>query len=202
MAMPPTARGPDSVPESLPTETEPGEDPVPQVIEMLYRIEAGNLSRYFGRYLRGHGYERRHDRVHDEASDYVHEAFARLVRSMSAQPILQPHRYLRRIARHLLFERSRRLRRQPCLPDVPLPADLEPSCPPEQSHRLEYDDMLRAYRRALDELPAKTREVFLLHRIDELAYSEIGQRLGISIPTVQYHMARALAHIDAVLGQE
>lgn len=200
MAMPPGARGPGSVSEPLPTGPEPGKDPAPQIIETLYRIEAGNLSRYFGRNLRGHG--RQHDRGHDEASDYVHEVFARLIRTMSAQPILQPHRYLRRIARHLLFERSRRLRQQPCLLDVPLSVDLEPACPPEQSHRLEYDDMLRAYRRALDELPAKTREVFLLHRIDELAYREIGQRLGISIPTVQYHMARALAHIDAVLGQE
>lgn len=196
MTMPPGARRPGFISEPCVARPEADQDSTPQVIETLYRIEAGNLTRYFGRNLRGH------DRGHDDASDYVHEVFARLVRSMSAQPILQPHRYLRRIARHLLFERSRRLRQQPCLLDGALSVDLEPSCPPEQSHRLEYDDMLRAYRQALDELPAKTREVFLLHRIDELAYREIGQRLGISIPTVQYHMARALAHIDAVLGQE
>lgn len=196
MAMPPTERGtkrdPISVAEDLPSPHEAGGYDAPRVIETIYRNEAGNLTRYFGRNLRGH----------DEAADYVHEVFARLVRTMSAQPILQPHRYLRRIARNLLFERTRRLRQQPRFIDMPLSADLEPSVAPEQSHRLDYNDMLRAYRQALDELPAKTREVFLLHRVDELAYREIGQRLGISIPTVQYHMARALAHIDAALGQE
>ena len=48
----------------------------------------------------------------------------------------------------------------------------------------------------------KTRKVFLLHRVEELTYKEIGERLGVSIPTVQYHVARALAHLDAALGQE
>jgi RNA polymerase sigma-70 factor (ECF subfamily) len=38
--------------------------------------------------------------------------------------------------------------------------------------------------------------------VEELSYKEIGGLLGISVPTVQYHMARALAHIDAALGQE
>src|SRR3546814_10902814 len=65
----------------------------------------------------------------------------------------------------------------------------------------DLEDVMRAYRRALAELPDRTREVFLLHRVDELAYREIGEKLGISIPTVQYHVARALAHIDAPLAR-
>lgn len=196
MAMPPTERGtrPDAkaASETLTTAQQVAGADTPGVIETMYRAEAGNLTRYFGRNLRGH----------DEAADYVHEAFARLVRIMSAQPILQPHRYLRRIARNLLFERGRRLRHSPSFLDGQVLEGPETATAPQQSHRLEYDDMARAYRQALNELPAKTKEVFLLHRVDELAYREIGQRLGISIPTVQYHMARALAHIDAALGQE
>jgi RNA polymerase sigma-70 factor (ECF subfamily) len=38
--------------------------------------------------------------------------------------------------------------------------------------------------------------------VDELTYREIAESMGISIPTVQYHVARALAHIDAALEQE
>src|SRR3546814_807043 len=78
----------------------------------------------------------------------------------------------------------------------------EPAVSPDQHHGIEAEDVMRAYRRALAELPDRTREVFLLHRVDELAYREIGEKLGISIPTVQYHVARALAHIDAALERE
>jgi RNA polymerase sigma factor (sigma-70 family) len=77
----------------------------------------------------------------------------------------------------------------------------EHAMPPDQGDRLEVADVMRIYRRALSELPDKTREV-LLHRVEELPYREIGERLGLSIPTVQYHVARALAHIDAALEQE
>jgi RNA polymerase sigma-70 factor (ECF subfamily) len=34
-----------------------------------------------------------------------------------------------------------------------------------------------------------------MHRVDEMPYRKIAEILGISIPTVEYHMARALAHL-------
>jgi RNA polymerase sigma factor (sigma-70 family) len=161
-------------------------------LETMYRSEARGLSAYFGRRLRGD----------DEASDYVHEVFARLARHMSQHSILDPRHYLRKIARNLLFERTRRLRTRASWQAIPMDPEHEPSVQPDQSFRIELDDVLKAYRRVLAELPDKTRQVFLLHRVDELTYKEIGEQLGVSIPTVQYHVARALAHIDAALGQE
>ena len=41
---------------------------------------------------------------------------------------------------------------------------------------------------AIDHLPEKCREIFLLCRFEELRYSEIAQRLGISIKTVEMQM--------------
>lgn len=161
-------------------------------LESVYRSEAKGLSAYFGQRLRGD----------DEAADYVHETFARLARHMSRQAILNPRHYLRTIARNLLFERTRRLRTRVAWLAVPLAPEHEPATPPDQSFRIEADDLARTYRRLLGELPDRTRDVFLLHRVDELTYKEIGKRLGIGVPTVQYHVARALAHIDAALGRE
>lgn len=178
----------DANPDGLET----SDDRNRSALETMYRREANGLSAYFGRRLRGD----------DEASDYVHEVFARLARHMSRHAILDPRHYLRRIARNLLFERTRRLRTRPSWQAIPMAPEHEPSVQPDQSFRIELDDMLKTYRRLLDELPARTREVFLLHRVEELTYKEIGERLGISIPTVQYHVARALAHLDAALGQE
>lgn len=164
----------------------------PGLLEVMYRAEAGKLSAYFHRRLRGD----------DEPSDYVQEVFARLARHMPQGIIRQPHHYLRRIAQNLLFERSRRLKTRVMFNYVPISPALEPSVLPDQEQGLEMDDIMTIYRRALDALPARTRDVFVLHRVDELTYKEIGERLGIAIPTVQYHVARALAHLDAALGQE
>lgn len=47
-------------------------------------------------------------------------------------------------------------------------------------------------RRALAKLEPRTREVFLLHRLDGLTYGEIAERLGISAEAVERHIADAL----------
>lgn len=45
----------------------------------------------------------------------------------------------------------------------------------------------------IDRLPAETRRVFLLSRVEELKYEEIALRLGISVNTVKYHVKQALS---------
>lgn len=52
-----------------------------------------------------------------------------------------------------------------------------------------------AYQCAFDALPPRTRQVFLLHRMDDLSYAEIAERLGISIEAVQEEMTNALRDI-------
>lgn len=160
-------------------------------LDTVYRTEAGGLKAYFIRRLRRG----------ELPSDYVHECFTRLATVMARKPVREPRRYLRVIARNLLFERTRQLRSRSTIEQLPLSPAFEPSVPPDQANALEANDLLKTYRRAVGELPEKTRAAFLLHRVDELTYKEIGNRLGIGIPTVQYHVARAFAHIDAALEQ-
>ena len=45
---------------------------------------------------------------------------------------------------------------------------------------------------AIDELPEKRREVFLLHKRDGLTYEQIASQLGISKNTVHNHITKAL----------
>lgn len=54
---------------------------------------------------------------------------------------------------------------------------------------------------AVDGLPPRARQVFLLHKVDELSHAEIAARLGISKNTVIVHMGRALAHCRRVMAQ-
>ena len=121
---------------------------------------------------------------------------------MARAELPRPAAYLQRIAQNLLLDRYKRLETRLAAFHVPIGEDFELAIPPDQAVRIEAEDVMRVYRRALEELPQKTREIFLAHRVDELTYRQIAQNMGISIPTVQYHVARALAHIDAALEQE
>ena len=47
---------------------------------------------------------------------------------------------------------------------------------------------------AINALPRKYQQVFLLRKIDELTYSEIALQLGISEKTVQRYLVNALLH--------
>lgn len=53
---------------------------------------------------------------------------------------------------------------------------------------------------AINSLPRKFRDVFLLRKIDELTYTEISLRLGISEKTVQRHLVEAILHCHRCMG--
>ena len=50
---------------------------------------------------------------------------------------------------------------------------------------------LERVREGLSRLTPRTREIFLMHRLDEMKYREIAERLGISQSAVEKHIAKA-----------
>jgi RNA polymerase sigma factor (sigma-70 family) len=60
---------------------------------------------------------------------------------------------------------------------------------------------LAALRRAIGELPARRREIFVMHRLGNLGAEEIAARLGISRNMVERHLRRALVHCLARLSE-
>lgn len=59
------------------------------------------------------------------------------------------------------------------------------------------EDKLALYEAAVDKLPPLTRLVFLLHRVDDLSYGEIADRLVITTRAVECCIAEALVMIGA-----
>ncbi len=57
---------------------------------------------------------------------------------------------------------------------------------------LEEEELKRDLNLAIDALPNRCREIFLMNRHDKLTYREIAGILDISIKTVETHMGRAL----------
>ncbi len=65
--------------------------------------------------------------------------------------------------------------------------------PAEQADaQMHAGELAAAARQAIDALPPRTREVFLMSRERGLRYSEIADALGVSVKAVEANMSRAL----------
>lgn len=61
-------------------------------------------------------------------------------------------------------------------------------------------ELRKSIETAIDELPEKCREIFLLSRNENLKYHQISVQLGISIKTVETQMSKALQHLRLKLS--
>lgn len=60
---------------------------------------------------------------------------------------------------------------------------------------MEYKELFNRYTSTLSNMPEKQRIVFLMHREEDFKYSEIAERLGISIKAVEKRMSAALTQL-------
>lgn len=128
----------------------------------------------------------------EEASDLTQETFTRMFRAGAFERVENPRAYLFRAARNLVIERARPgPRKENCLFLLDEGRDA-PSCP-EQAWAMEASDLRRCLRRAILAMPARTRRIFLMHRLRRQTYQEIADEIGIKVPAIEYHMMRALS---------
>ncbi|CAL2103124.1 RNA polymerase sigma-70 factor, ECF subfamily [Tenacibaculum sp. 190130A14a] len=66
---------------------------------------------------------------------------------------------------------------------------------------LEEKEFLVKLEKAIQDLPEKQREVFLLNRIDKKKYKEIAELLGISTKAVEKRMSQALKTLREKIGK-
>lgn len=60
-------------------------------------------------------------------------------------------------------------------------------------------ELQAAIERAIDTLPVRCRQVFILNRYEELSAKEIAETLGISVKTVENQMTKALKILRLLL---
>jgi len=65
--------------------------------------------------------------------------------------------------------------------------------------RLYEKDIMNILKSGIDSLPESCRQIFLLSRNEDLKYSDIADKLGISINTVKTQMKIALARLREIL---
>ena len=132
-------------------------------------------------------------RTPEDANDVAQEAYIRMMQYQNSRQIRSPSSMLFRIAINVANDlgRSEQVRRasdQCSLDAVELVSDT-PSAEREISAKQELE-LLRA---AIEDLPPKCRQAFLLSRVQRMTYPEIAVHCGISVKMVEKHISRALA---------
>lgn len=127
-----------------------------------------------------------------DAADISQEAFLRMAGLKEGRSIADPRGFLFTVASNLARDHLRRLVRRRKVEAEP--SGQEAICP---SASVEEGLLARqrdhALCEAIDNLPEKTRAIFLLYHVENLSYREIAARLAISPRTVEYHLREALA---------
>ncbi|MEI6456235.1 MAG: RNA polymerase sigma-70 factor [bacterium] len=70
-----------------------------------------------------------------------------------------------------------------------------------QADKMVEEEIRAGIASAIDELPEKCREIFILNRYENLKYKEIADRLNISLKTVETQMSKALQHMRTRLKE-
>jgi len=137
----------------------------------------------------------------DEAEDLTQEVFVRLMALSSLSEIDRADAFVFRIASNLLRDRSRKAKRWRWQTKSPL----DPYAIDEFVKELVEDrgpervlmgrETLAEVLRALDELGDRTRDIFLLFRLEGMKQQEIAVLHGIARSTVEKHVMRAVQHL-------
>lgn len=135
-----------------------------------------------------------------DAEDLAHDACLRTLAWQERTVIENPEGALFRVARNLLVDRSRREAAVPILESYVDESRtmVEQTCPASTA---EARDRLAVVQAAIQALPQRCRQIFILNRFGGLSYPEIARKLGLSQSTVEKHMIRALASCKRALEE-
>jgi RNA polymerase sigma factor (sigma-70 family) len=138
----------------------------------------------------------------DEIDDLVQEVFVRLQALTQNPPIEHLDRYLFTVASSVLTDQARRraVRHETAhetLEDRHYP--VEELTPERVSLDREALGMVVA---AIADLPDRTRDVFVLHRFEEMTCTGIAEQLGMSVSAVEKHVMKALRLLHGRLSKD
>lgn len=129
-----------------------------------------------------------------DAADLAHDTFVRLLGKppQQVQALREPRAWLTTAAHGLMVDHVRRqaLERAYAETLALAPAATHPS--PEERYLL-LETLVRIDA-MLDGLAPRARTAFLLSRLEGLPYTNIAQRLGVCLSSVEKYMAGALRH--------
>lgn len=127
-----------------------------------------------------------------DAGDVVQDAFVKTLDAGRRRNIRNPLHFVFKVTRNTMLSRVRARERRTA----------------HAFHEEEHSDLaadteqvvlaserLRLAMEVIERMPERRREAFLLHRLDELNYGQIAERMGVSVKAVEKHISTALAQL-------
>lgn len=138
----------------------------------------------------------------DVAHDIAQETFIRLW--LKRHELTRPSAlasFLYRVAHNLGIDEGRKLRARTrgAVLQHERAREEGPRAPPTPAAELERAELRGALDRAIDALPARRREVFILHHFHNQSYRQIAEILGIKPQVVANYMSAALNDLRRAL---
>ncbi len=154
-------------------------------VEALHSRHGAALRRFLARMLR----------CEEAAADAAQEVWTRLIRLSPRQSVDDPKAYVFQVAANVARDRLAEMRRRGEILVLDAQAGEETPCsePGPESAATAFQ-RLHLLATAVDELPPRCREVFLMSRLDGLANGDIALQLGITRNAVEKNIIRALLH--------
>ena len=162
-----------------------------QDIEHLFHAHRHELTRCLFRIVR----------CEQAAADLTQETYMRLVNLTQTTSVTYPRALLFRTATNLAIDHLRKGKFERHTGEVLEVAMDVPSGAPSAERAVLDKQRLAIFLRAIDTLPPRCREAFLLHRVHDCSYRDIAARLDISESAVEKLIMRALLHCRATLQQ-
>jgi RNA polymerase sigma-70 factor (ECF subfamily) len=162
-----------------------------EVLDRLSRSYREVLRRYFVRRKLGDG----------EAEDATQDVFSRLARKGGLSELENVEAYLFETASSVAYDyfRRRAARRADHHESYDESVHALAELSPEEVHAGRRD--IERLVEALNELPDRTRNAFLLARMEGLKHPEIARRLGVSVSSVEKYVLKATVHLAKRVGR-
>lgn len=134
-------------------------------------------------------------------SDLLQELFVRLwERRRSIDPAQSVQAYLYRIAENLIYDTFRNAARQTRLQEKIRNVAVTTHPDPEQ--QLSVGENRNLIRKAIDLLPPRRRQIYILCKLESRSYEEVSKLLNISVSTINDHVYKANLFLKKYLSNE
>lgn len=134
-----------------------------------------------------------------DVEDVVQESYLRIWKARAVQPIRSAKAFLFSVARRLALDQIRRQRRSPLLAVTDLEQLFVLESAPSARDATASSEEVALLVEAVEALPARCREIFILRRLQGVPQKDIAARLGISEQTVQVQAARGMRRCSEYL---
>jgi RNA polymerase sigma factor (sigma-70 family) len=141
---------------------------------------------------------RRHGRSRDDAEDLIQEAFLRLHLYCQAEELQTQDAFLARTVLNLSVDLHRKEHRE-LYTDEPLENLSLVDVRPTPDEELAVSQRLAKVGAVLEGLAPRTREIFLMHRVEGYGCKQIAAHYGISLSAVEKHIAKAVLSLMVVV---